>query len=178
MEERRESDKEGKILESLNDNGGIRTVMQGSIKPKGAAPSHFHDRYEETLEIVEGELSVWLGKKKIILKEGQSFTVPRNTVHRFKNETKSTIIMNVIIEPGSIGWENTVKVSQGLIRDNLAEKVSKFTYSNIPYYTFMLKQTNTLPVGVPKIIFSVLNRIHGKKKLDQYEKDVLEKYCL
>ena len=176
MQEKR-SDKEGKIIESLKDNGGKRTVILGTLAPKGAAPPHYHEDYEETLEIVEGELAVWAGKTKSVLKPGQAITVQRKQVHYFKNETTQPVVMKVILEPGNEGWEKNVAVSQGLSRDGFAEKLSKFSFANVPYYTFMMNYTNTVPVGGAKVVFSIFQMLHGRKKLKKYEEELVSKYC-
>jgi len=177
MTQNKKLDKAGKIIESIIENGGKRTVIQGIIAPKAGAPPHYHNKCSETFEVVEGELSVWIGKKKSILTTGQTLTVEKTLVHAFKNESKSDIVINVTIEPGDIGWENTVHVAQGLSRDGEFDKFSKFTYGNVPYFNFMMKTTNTIPVGFAKIMFSFLTFLHGKKKLEKYEQGILEKYC-
>ena len=173
----KKSDKEGKVIESLKDNGGKRTVILGTVAAKGAAPPHYHEDYEETLEVVEGALSVWAGKSKIVLNPGQSITAKRRQVHYFKNETDQPVVMKVIIEPGNDGWEKNVAVSQGLSKDGFAEKLSKFSFANVPYYTFMMHYTNTVPVGGAKVMFSFLQFLHGRKKLKKYEEELISKYC-
>jgi mannose-6-phosphate isomerase-like protein (cupin superfamily) len=45
-------------------------------------PAHRHVLQTEVFEAIDGRLGIDCGDKKVILEEGQSFTVPANTLHR------------------------------------------------------------------------------------------------
>jgi quercetin dioxygenase-like cupin family protein len=52
------------------------------ITPPGSAvPPHVHDRYDEALYLLDGELQLQLGEDAFILAPGHFVHVPRSTVH-------------------------------------------------------------------------------------------------
>ena len=54
-------DKVGYVRESCTANGGQRSVIHGIFAPGAGAPTHYHERFDETFEVVDGALSVWTG---------------------------------------------------------------------------------------------------------------------
>jgi mannose-6-phosphate isomerase-like protein (cupin superfamily) len=69
------------ILADHADTGGRYDLIEGN-KPTGTrTPPHRHTRYDEQLYVVEGELTVWAGKRKVVLHDGETFTIPAGTDH-------------------------------------------------------------------------------------------------
>lgn len=56
-------------------------------------PKHIHTGFDETFEVRQGELSVWVKGKIVRLKPGEKLFVPRGTPHKPFNETAETITM-------------------------------------------------------------------------------------
>lgn len=44
-------------------------------------PPHRHTRYDEQLYVLGGERTVWVGKHKVVLRAGNTFTIPACTAH-------------------------------------------------------------------------------------------------
>jgi mannose-6-phosphate isomerase-like protein (cupin superfamily) len=42
---------------------------------------HFHKKTIEEYEVLKGTLTLFVGSKKIILNEGEKYTIPLNTIH-------------------------------------------------------------------------------------------------
>jgi len=42
---------------------------------------HFHKKTLEEYEVLKGTLTLFIGSKKIILNEGEKYTIPLNTIH-------------------------------------------------------------------------------------------------
>ena len=84
MEEQK--DKVGYVKESCTANDGERTVIQGMFAPGAMAPMHYHTEFNESFEVLKGELSVWNDGKKIIL--GTSSSCPEKK--RKRSVGKST----------------------------------------------------------------------------------------
>jgi len=57
----------------------------------GGPPKHVHTSFDETFEVSEGELSIWIDGKIIKLKPGDTLHVPKGVPHKPFNETASTI---------------------------------------------------------------------------------------
>ena len=54
-------------------------------------PKHIHDDFDETFEIENGELTVWVGGEIKKLRPGQVLRIPKGTPHKPYNETADTI---------------------------------------------------------------------------------------
>jgi len=48
-------------------------------------PAHVHPHQDERFEVLEGELTVQVGRKTRVLREGETVEVPRRTPHRMWN---------------------------------------------------------------------------------------------
>jgi mannose-6-phosphate isomerase-like protein (cupin superfamily) len=69
------------VLADHADTGGRYDLIEGN-KPAGTrTPPHRHTRYDEQLYVVEGELTVWVGKRRVVLHDGETFTIPAGTDH-------------------------------------------------------------------------------------------------
>ncbi|MBD0256468.1 MAG: hypothetical protein ICV83_12185 [Cytophagales bacterium] len=69
-----------------------------------------------------GDLGVKAGGKTIILKPGETFTVPIGVVHHFFNPGPETIRYKVLISPGFDGFEYMLRILYGMARDGQTDK--------------------------------------------------------
>jgi quercetin dioxygenase-like cupin family protein len=69
------------------------------------APAHSHDRYEETIYGIEGDLLWTVERKHIVVGPGQVLTIPRGAVHRFDNTTDKDAKALCVITPAVLGPE-------------------------------------------------------------------------
>ncbi len=171
-------DKAPIVVESLKDNGGIRSKIEVTLTGGASAPLHFHDQFDETFEIVEGEAAVRNGKTKMKLGAGMSTTAKRSVVHSYKVNSKANkVVVNVILEPGYEGFENVINIMNGLQADGKYGQTSKLTWSNIPLLATINELSNTNLIGFPKFIMKILFGLHGANKIKRAKKECLEKYC-
>jgi mannose-6-phosphate isomerase-like protein (cupin superfamily) len=63
-----------------------------SIEPfAGGPPKHIHTDFDETFEVENGELSVWVNGEVKTIRPGEKLFIPRGTPHKPFNETGDTI---------------------------------------------------------------------------------------
>ncbi len=105
------------FLETSEESGGERTLIEVEVAPGGGTPPHYHKTYEERFEVLEGELEVHVGGDTRTLKVGQKASVPTNTLHNFRNLTDGPTTFLVELRPGSAGFEKALKVGYGLASD-------------------------------------------------------------
>lgn len=172
-----QNDKVGYVKESCTSNGGARSVIHGYFAHGAMAPTHYHTEFNESFEIIEGELSVWKAGKKSVLKAGDKRTIEKGILHRFKNESGKRVTCNVIIEPGYEPFEQNIRIMMGLQKDGLVEQLSKMTPKMMPVGLVLTKLSNTNLVGGTGIMLRIVKFFIGKKKVEAREKDLLEKYC-
>lgn len=170
-------DKVGFVKESCETNGGQRSVIYGIFAHGAMAPTHYHTEFDESFEILEGELSVWNNGKKMILKPGDKATIKKRIQHKFKNESGKPVKTMVILEPGYKPFEQNIKIMMGLQKDGLIEQLSKMTPKMIPVGMILTDLSNTNLVGGVGIMFKTISLFYNKKKVALRKKELLDKYC-
>ncbi|AFN74139.1 hypothetical protein MROS_0898 [Melioribacter roseus P3M-2] len=72
------------------ENGLVYCYLE--IKPYAPGPpKHIHTNFDETFEIENGELSIWIDGKIKKIKPGETVRIPKGTPHKPFNETSDTI---------------------------------------------------------------------------------------
>ena len=69
------------ILAGSADTGGHYDLIEGWDPPGTQVPLHLHRRYSEQIYVLEGELTAWAGKRKVVLRPGDDVVIPAGTVH-------------------------------------------------------------------------------------------------
>ncbi len=93
------------FLETSEETGGDRTLIEVEVAPGGENDTHFHKTYEEHFEVIEGSLEVLVAGK--------------NVLHRFRNPTDTPTRFLVELRPGHAGFEKALKAGYGLAADGL-----------------------------------------------------------
>ena len=82
------------------DTGGAYALLEFTIPPGGTgSPLHYHVATEETLYLVEGELTVELGERTVRATAGSCILVPRRTIHTFKNSGAQLARLLIVVSP-------------------------------------------------------------------------------
>ncbi len=63
------------------DTGGRYDLIESDQPDGHQTPPHQHTRYAEQLYALEGETTVWFGKRKVVLHAGDTATVPAGEAH-------------------------------------------------------------------------------------------------
>ncbi|MCH8905210.1 MAG: cupin domain-containing protein [Bacteroidetes bacterium] len=172
-----QQDKVGYVMESCTENGGTRSVLHGIFAHGAMAPTHYHTEFNESFEVLEGELAVWNDGKKIILKPGDKATIQKTVHHKFKNESGNTVKVLITAEPGYEPFEHNLKIMMGLQKDGLLEQLSKMTLKMIPIGIILADLSNTKLVGGVGVMFKVMSMFYSKEKIALRKKQLLERYC-
>ena len=69
------------ILAGPADTDGRYDLVEGWEPPGAQVPLHRHRRYSEQIYVLEGEVTVWAGKRKLVLRPGDHVFIPAGTVH-------------------------------------------------------------------------------------------------
>jgi len=106
------------FIQTASESKGQLTVLSVKLMPGGGTPLHYHKNFSETFTTIQGELTVYLKNKKMILKSGQKYTVQKGVTHRFANESDTAVFFSTTIQPGSEGFEKSLYILYGLAQDN------------------------------------------------------------
>lgn len=69
------------ILADLTTTDGKYDLIEGYFPPGTQTPPHRHTRYSEQIYVLEGELTAWVNKNKVVLSAGESVLIPMGTPH-------------------------------------------------------------------------------------------------
>jgi quercetin dioxygenase-like cupin family protein len=162
--------------ESLKSNGSSRSVTR-AVFPSGAtAVRHYHTEYNETFKIVRGQLIVVKGGKDYLVRRGeQSPMIEIGEIHTYRNDSGEDVTVDIILQPGHQGCEAANLIFTALARDNQLDIFSK-KYSL--FWLVFYDITNTIPVGVPGVLYSLLGLMYGRKRIEAYKAYLLKKASL
>jgi len=159
-------------VESLESNGGARSVTKAVFPPGAKAVLHYHTEYEETFKVLGGQLALIKNGKKIILNAGElSPTIRKHDIHTYTNESSADVTVEIILQPGHKGCEIANRLF--II---LADQKKLYLFSKT-YSLFMIafyEITNTIPVGIAGIVYSLLKLIYGRKRIAEYKASLLK----
>lgn len=162
------------FLETAEESGGVRTLLEIEVAPGGGNGPHTHD-FAERFTVLDGVLTVLLGDEDHDLHEGESAEAPAGTVHRFRNLTGETVTFEVEIRPGHRGFERALQIGYGLAADGRtnAEGVPRN-----PLILGLLAETGGVrlvgPLGMISPVLRVLARIAQRRGLDR---ELSARYC-
>lgn len=178
--ERRWDQREYRIVESASHNNNARTVIIETTTPGTSVPPHYHSRFSETFELINGSVSVHTGpadtselafKSTLTpLEPGKPMTVPLGWYHQFivGNETST---FKCTLEPGDIGFENMLKVLDGLKRDGEFDQLEE----DDVFLAVLMDLTDAHPLWKDgEMLINV--RKERSEAIEQMKEDLLKKY--
>jgi quercetin dioxygenase-like cupin family protein len=112
------------LIRSAEETKGEYTLFQIEVLPGGGNSLHVHEIYTERFDVVQGELSLQLGKKSHVLQQGESLLILKNAFHSFTNKTSELVKFKVEFRPAQPGFEKAIAISYGLAADGLVNKKS------------------------------------------------------
>ncbi len=164
------------FLRTSEETGGKITDLELTLQPKGGNVLHYHN-YAEKFIAIDGDLGVQLGKKKtLLLKPGESYTVPAMALHNFFNPMDREIRFGVQVEPGHQGFEYMLRILYGLASDGLTDKESKPKNLTHMAVIFTLAELNA--PGILTLITPILRMMGKKARRNGEEQKLIDKYCI
>lgn len=107
------------IIENSKETGGKRTVIRSLFHAGAAVQSHFHTKFKETFRVIEGEMSLEIDGKRIMLIAGESITVQKKAIHSFSILNLS--LVEITLEPASPSFEQSIEIIKGTAEDDLLQ---------------------------------------------------------
>jgi quercetin dioxygenase-like cupin family protein len=107
------------FLETTDESGGRRTLLEIELAPGGGNAAHRHLGYAERFVALDGELSVRVDGLLHVLHPGDEATAGPGILHRFVNDTDEPVRFQVELSPGHRGFEQALQIGYGLAADGL-----------------------------------------------------------
>jgi mannose-6-phosphate isomerase-like protein (cupin superfamily) len=156
------------FLETSEETGGERTLIEIEAAPGGGTTPHYHKTYDERFKVIEGALQVMVDAVTQVLRPGGKAVAPKGALHRWHNATEEPVVFLVELVPGHGGFEKALRVAYGLASDGLSN--SKGLPKN-PYHTALLFEwgEGRLPgiFALLEPVFGLLARRARRKGIDR-----------
>jgi quercetin dioxygenase-like cupin family protein len=91
-----------RFMATGEDTNGKYALWEAIVPPGGGPPPHVHSREEEGFYILEGEITVLVGDKRLVAGPGMFANMPVGTPHSFKNETDRLARMLISVAPAGL----------------------------------------------------------------------------
>ena len=144
------------FLELSSETGGKYSLMEAEVAPRGKGPPvHFHTEFDEEIEVMRGTVEVEVDGTKRLLRAGERVMIPRGTNHSWCNPTDEPLVIRGRNTPGSVGFENFLRLVYGHGREGKLAKNG--LPASFPAMALAIKWSDTnLPGFGPKLLAPVL----------------------
>ena len=105
-----------RFLATGEDTNGKYALWEALVPPGGGPPPHVHSREEEGFYILEGEITLQVGDKRLVATAGMFANMPVGTLHSFKNESDKLAKMLISVAPAGLEtmfFESGVPLPEG-----------------------------------------------------------------
>ena len=111
------------IVESAEETGGARIVVDFVVEPGGFVPGgeHIHDHCSEHFAVRSGQITFLLDGRELTLGPGDEVEVEPGTWHRWWNPGGEEVRIRARVEP-AIRFEEAILVFWGLCADGHTDK--------------------------------------------------------
>jgi quercetin dioxygenase-like cupin family protein len=163
------------FLETSEETGGERTLIEIEVAPGGGTTPHYHLTYDEHFEVLEGALEVMVGDETRTLTEGENATAPANTLHNFHNATDEPTTFLVEFRPGHGGFEKALQVAYGLAADGLAN--SGGLPKNLYHMALLFEWGEGRVPGIFTVIEPLMRLLAKRARRKGIDKELEARYC-
>ena len=91
-----------RFLATGDNTHGTYAMWEAIVPPGGGPPPHVHSREEEGFYILEGEITILTGDKRIVATAGMFVNMPIGLPHSFKNESETPAKMLITVAPAGL----------------------------------------------------------------------------
>lgn len=85
---------------------GAYALFEQILLPGVGMPLHIHHNEDETIIVLEGTLTVWVGDQRISAPTGSLVYAPRDIPHAFRNDSGVTVVVQLLANPA--GFEGFI----------------------------------------------------------------------
>jgi quercetin dioxygenase-like cupin family protein len=151
------------FLKTALETRNVYELIEVEVEPNGGNGPHYHKDFEEHFTVLRGALTVYVKGVPHVLLKGDSMTAPRQTMHHFRNETDSMVVMTVRTTPAK-GLEKTLRVAYGLIN---TKQLKNDMTENPWHMCLLLGYSGSYLEGVPSYIQEPL--VNSLAKIAQWK---------
>jgi len=90
------------FLATGEDTNGAYALIHVLVPPGSGPPPHIHRREDEAFFVLEGQMSFQVDGRKISAAAGAWVTLPKGTLHAFKNTGSTPAKMLILVNPSGL----------------------------------------------------------------------------
>jgi quercetin dioxygenase-like cupin family protein len=145
---------DGQLLVSPNKPFNVMTELY----PGGESAIHVHPHQDEIYQVIEGEIELYLNGSWRTLKAGEQITIPKGTVHGFRNSGKQKVVAFNSHEPG-LRFGEMLETIQQYINDGKITSTKGF--KNLAYMSSIMVEYKEVMVTIkpPSAVIKIMARI-------------------
>jgi mannose-6-phosphate isomerase-like protein (cupin superfamily) len=162
------------VKTSEETNGEFSEALL-TVMPGGGNPIHIHSEFTETFTPTRGAIGVTNGKKKLIVKEGESVTIEKGVRHNFFNPTNNPCEVQVVLRPGHSGFENALRIAYGLACDGKTD--SRGMPKDFSVIGLIFEMGNSRVPGILSLINPIMKMLARRARKKGLEKKLINTYC-
>ncbi len=102
------------FLKTSKETGGAYEEVKVVLEPKGGNDWHYHKDFVERFHVLDGELTVGMEGKGVVITMGQDTVARKGLMHKFYNTSDKPVTFTVKIEPAR-SFEKTIRSAYGLM---------------------------------------------------------------
>ena len=91
-----------RFLATGEDTNGRYALWEALVPPGGGPPPHVHSREDEGFYVLEGEITLRVGDRRVVATAGTFANMPVGTPHSFKNESDRPARMLLSVAPAGL----------------------------------------------------------------------------
>ncbi|KAI1063525.1 hypothetical protein LB506_005876 [Fusarium annulatum] len=178
--ERRWDQRRFRLEESTTLNDGKRTIFIETMTPGTTVPPHYHTRFSETFDLIEGSISVYKSTDPNVealeastqpLEVGKPQTVTPNLFHKYLVNDDGGAVLRVILEPGDADFERLLKIMNGLDADGKLAKMG----DSLVLMAVVMELSDAHLIGPAKGMLDGVRR-DQKDEIEKLKVELLEAY--
>ncbi|EWY82053.1 hypothetical protein FOYG_14173 [Fusarium oxysporum NRRL 32931] len=178
--ERRWDQRRFRLEESTTLNDGKRTIFIETMTSGTTVPPHFHTRFSETFDLIEGSISVYKSTDPDVealeasaqpLEVGKPQTVTPNLFHKYLVNGDEGAVLRVILEPGDADFERLLKIMNGLDADGKLAKMG----DSLVLMAVVMELSDAHLIGPVKVMLDGVRR-DQKDEIGKLKAELLKAY--
>ena len=88
------------VFRRSTDADGAETLeVEVWVQPKGGVVPHVHPTFEERFDVLEGEVTFWVNRKRLPTRAGETAVVPAGARHTYRNTSGEPARMRASARP-------------------------------------------------------------------------------
>lgn len=91
-----------RMLATTGGTAGRYAIWEAIVPPGGGPPPHRHTREEEGFYVLEGEVAIYAGGRRVVGTAGTFVNMPVDSAHWFRNESDQPARLLILAAPAGM----------------------------------------------------------------------------